>query len=45
MIEPDPIVERLAATAKETVEKVGDITRTASQPTGAASAASPPQGT
>jgi hypothetical protein len=35
MIEPDPIVERLAATAKETVEKVGDITRAASQPTGA----------
>lgn len=35
MTEPDPIVERLAATAKEMVEKVGDITGAASQPTGA----------
>ena len=34
MIEPDPIVERLAATAKKMVEEAGDVASAASQPTG-----------
>ena len=36
MTEPNPIVERLAATAKQMVDEVGDIARTASKQTGPA---------